>query len=78
MWRLVVRDYVEINDIDLFIIKEDTSDLGSEHIRQLYRLVDMDFPVDYIVYQPKEVAERLSLGDPFIVDIFNEGKVLYG
>ena len=68
----------EINDIDLFIIKKDTPDLGSERIRQLYRLVDTDLPVDYIVYRPKEVAERLSLGDPFIVDIFNKGKVLYG
>jgi len=72
------RDDVEINDIDLLIIKEDTPDLGSERIRQLYRLVETDLPVDYIVYRPKEVVERLSLGDPFIVDIFNEGKVLYG
>ena len=72
------RDDVEVNDIDLFIIKEDTPDLGSERIRQLYRLVDTDLPVDYIVYRPKEVTERLTLGDPFIVNIFNEGKVLYG
>ena len=72
------RDDIEINDIDLFIIKDDIPHLGAERIRQLYRLVDTDLPVDYIVYRPKEVAERLSLGDPFIVDIFNEGKVLYG
>lgn len=73
-----VGDDIEINDIDLFIIKEDTPDLGSERIRHLYRIVDTDLPVDYIVYKPAEVAERLSLGDPFIVDIFNKGKVLYG
>ena len=72
------RDDIEINDIDLFIIKDDIPHLGAERIRQLYRLVDTDLPVDYIVYRPQEVAERLSLGDPFVVDVFNEGKVLYG
>ena len=73
-----VGDDDKINDIDLFIIKEDTPDLGSERIRQLYRIVDTDLPVDYIVYRPAEVTERLTLGDPFIIDIFNKGKVLYG
>jgi hypothetical protein len=47
-------------------------------MRQLYRLIDTDLPVDYIVYRPAEVAERLSLGDPFVTDVLKEGRVLYG
>ncbi|NVO00732.1 MAG: nucleotidyltransferase domain-containing protein [Geobacteraceae bacterium] len=67
-----------INDVDLFIIKEDVPNLGAERIRQLYRLMETDLPVDYLVYRPSEVAERLAMGDPFVLTVMNEGKVLYG
>ena len=72
------RDDVEVGDVDLFIIKDDVPHLGAERIRQLYRLMDTDLPVDYLVYRPAEVAERLSLGDPFVAGELREGKVLYG
>lgn len=67
-----------VNDVDLFIIKDDVPVLGAERIRQLYRLMDIDLPVDYLVFRPSEVAERLALGDPFVLSVMNEGKVLYG
>lgn len=72
------RDEDEVNDIDLFIVKKDIPELGAERIRQLYRLMETNLPVDYIVYSPDEVAERLSLGDPFVAGIMREGRVLYG
>jgi len=68
----------DINDIDLFIIKRDVPYYGADRITELYRLMDVDAPVDFIVYKPEEVDERLSLGDPFVKKIFKEGKVLYG
>jgi len=68
----------DINDIDLFIVKKDVPYYGTDRIRELYRLIDADLPIDYIVYKPEEVEERLSLGDPFIKKIFREGKILYG
>lgn len=68
----------EINDIDLFIVKKDVPHLGADRISQLYRLTDADVPVDFLVYRPEEVDERISKGDPFIKKIFREGKVLYG
>lgn len=40
--------------------------------------MDTDLPVDYLVYRPAVVAERLSLGDPFVTDVLREGRVLYG
>ena len=72
------REEGEVNDVDLFIVKDDVPHLGADRIRELYRLMDTDLPVDYIVYRPDEVAQRLSLGDPFVVSVLKEGRVLYG
>lgn len=72
------RNAAVINDVDLFIVKDDVPALGAERIRQLYRLMDVDLPVDYLVYRPSEVAERLALGDPFITTVMRDGVVLYG
>jgi len=35
------------------------------------------FPVDLIVRTPQHVRERLGIGDDFIREILEEGKVLY-
>lgn len=72
------RESGEVNDVDLFIVKDDVPRLGAERIRQLYRLMETDLPVDYLVYRPGEVDEQLALGDPFVAGIIREGKVLYG
>jgi predicted nucleotidyltransferase len=68
----------DINDIDLFIIKSDVPHYGADRIIELYRLMDVDAAVDFIVYKPEEAKERLALGDPFIKKIYKDGKVLYG
>jgi predicted nucleotidyltransferase len=73
-----VRDSAEVNDVDLLIIKDDVPYTGTERIRELYRLMETDLPVDYLVYRPSEIQERLALGDPFLENIFQEGVVLYG
>jgi uncharacterized protein len=67
-----------VNDVDLLVIKDDVPHLGAERIRQLYRLMETDLPVDYLVYRPVEVNERVALGDPFILAVLKEGQVLYG
>jgi len=68
----------EINDIDLFIVKKDVPYYGADRMAELEHLVDTDAAVDYIVYKPEEVEQRLVLGDPFIKKISTKGKVLYG
>ena len=35
------------------------------------------FPVDLIVRSPEKVTERLAIGDTFLRDILEKGKVLY-
>lgn len=42
------RESEVINDVDIFIVKDDVPFLGAERIRQLYRLIDTDLPVDYL------------------------------
>lgn len=68
----------EVHDIDIFMIKKDVPRLGTDRLMELYRLIDTDLPVDYIVYTPEETAERLSLGDPFLKMILSKGSILHG
>ncbi len=71
-------EYHEGSDIDLFIVKSNSPELGVERIRELDRLIRYRIGVDFIVYKPEEVEERISLEDPFVKAILKEGKVLYG
>jgi uncharacterized protein len=64
-------------DIDLFIIKTDVPELGVDRIRQLDSIISYGISTDFIVYKPKEVEQRLQMGDPFVKNIIEEGKVLY-
>lgn len=68
----------EVNDIDLLIIKKDVPYYGADRIRELYRLIDTDTAVDFLIYTPEEFERRLALGDPFIKEVLKRGKVLYG
>ncbi len=65
------------SDVDLFIIKE--SDLPRRfRTTQVERILgSASFPVDILVYTPKEVRERRFLGDFFVENIFKKGRVLY-
>jgi predicted nucleotidyltransferase len=64
------------SDIDLLIVK------NTKDTRKLAREIDgsifpRSFPIDVIVYEPKQIEERLRLGDFFISSIISKGKVLY-
>jgi len=39
--------------------------------------IKSNLPVEPLIYNPKEVQNRLSLGDFFFQDIVNKGKVVY-
>jgi len=73
-----VSDIHNAHDIDLLIVKDNVPAMGTERIRQLYRIIDTNLPVDYLVYRPQEIEDRIHLGDPFICGIVRNGKVLYG
>ncbi len=67
----------DATDIDLFLIKNDTPELGVDRIRELDGMIRYTIATDFIVYRPEEVEQRLKMGDPFVRRVFEEGKVLY-
>lgn len=67
------------SDIDLLIIKDSVKKrvFRVKEIFEALRGLKRDFPLDPIVYTPKELKHRLMLGDYFIKRVLKEGKVLY-
>ena len=64
------------SDVDLFIVKE------TKNSRFLAMEIDdtaspRQFPMDVIVYTPKQVKNELNLEDPFISKVLQRGKVLF-
>lgn len=64
------------SDVDLFVIK------GTDDTRQLARDISgaihpRPFALDILVYRPHVVEEELQVGDYFVEDVMNNGKVLY-
>lgn len=67
------------SDIDLLIIKK-THDRPIDRRVSVARIVSDPkrlIPVEPIVLTPKEVNDRLKIGDQFIKEILKKGKVLY-
>ena len=69
----------ENSDLDFFIIKK-TTKLRHHRSADVYRLTrntESQHPVDFIVYTPKEFQKQIEIGDFFIENILNQGKVIY-
>lgn len=65
------------SDVDFFIIKR-TKKTRRERQREVSRiLIDREVPMDILVFTPAETEKRKKLGDPFILDILNSGKLVY-
>lgn len=67
------------SDIDLFIVK-DTDRPRWERFVEVSNLIfelGIGIPVEPHIYTPEELRDRFSLGDPFVLEILQKGKVLY-
>ena len=67
------------SDLDLLIIKE-TSERFIDRWTNIRKIVSdpkRSIPFEPIVLTPREVDERLAMGDQFIEEIINGGEVLY-
>jgi len=64
------------SDVDLLVIA-DVKKSKWELSAEIALTVDHAFPLDIIVKTAPEIEARLALGDFFIEDIINKGKVLY-
>src|SRR3989338_5657557 len=67
------------SDLDILIVKKGIDELPRyKRSMAILKLIDSDMPIDFLVYTPYELKKRLYLEDPFIQQIIEEGKVLYG
>lgn len=65
------------SDLDFFIIKK-TIKSRRERQREVSRiLIDREVAMDILVYTPEETEKRKNLGDPFILNILNSGRLVY-
>jgi predicted nucleotidyltransferase len=64
------------SDVDLLIILPFTGRPADKSV-EIRLTTRPSFPVDLIVHTPDQVQRRLAMGDTFIRDILQAGKVLY-
>jgi predicted nucleotidyltransferase len=64
------------SDVDLLITMR-TNRRPIEEAIGIRKSIRFPFPVDLMVRTPDQIKQRLSIGDPFIQDIQERGKVLY-
>ncbi len=74
------------SDVDLLIIKKTRKDKHQrtdEVFDLIYEQKDFgkglfNIPIEPHIYTPQEIKKRISLGDFFIKEILEQGKVVYG
>lgn len=64
------------SDADLMVVM-DTHERSLRMAGKIAARVDHPIPLDILVRTPDQIKERLSLGDPFIREILQEGIILY-
>ena len=69
----------EDSDLDLLILKK-TSRRRVDRFVRVKRIIydpDRKIPISPLILTPKELADRLRMGDDFINEIIQKGEVLY-
>lgn len=65
------------SDIDLFVVKK-TKEPSLKRIENFDKLFSRrEFPMDFLIYTPQQVKKRLEIGDFFVKEIIDKGKILY-
>ncbi len=65
------------SDIDLLVIKK-SNKTALEMMREVCRItLRSGEALDVLVYTPERLEKRKNMGDPFVLKIINQGKVLY-
>lgn len=64
------------SDVDLFIIKK-TEEKHLDRDKTVRRIINRELPADLLIYTPREIKRRLSMGDFFIKNILQKGRILY-
>lgn len=64
------------SDIDLVIIKQTKEDPWTR-TSKVDRFIEHNMPVEFLVYTPEEIEERLKMNDFFVKEVIEKGEVLY-
>ena len=64
------------SDLDLMVVMQFEGDLLEQAVTMLNQL-NMLLPIDVLVRTPEQVQQRLEMGDSFMRDIIERGKVMY-
>lgn len=64
------------SDVDLLVVME-TPLRNPEQAAHIARAVDYHFGMDLLVRNPNQLKERIELGDSFLIEVTERGKVLY-
>lgn len=64
------------SDVDLLVVLEHDGKSWQVAARILDRVAP-PFPVDLLVRSPRQIAERLALGDPFLREVLERGRVVH-
>jgi uncharacterized protein len=65
------------SDVDLLVIMDTPLRSRQQRLEISRALSPRPFPLDIIVRTPRELAERIAMGDLFLREITARGKVLY-
>jgi uncharacterized protein len=65
------------SDVDLLVIMDTPLRSRQQRLEISRALSPRPFPLDIIVRTPRELAERIAIGDLFLREITTRGKVLY-
>lgn len=64
------------SDVDLLVVMPFVG-VPAEQAAQIRSRIRPPFSLDLIVRSPERMAQRLAMGDPFLNEIAQHGKVLY-
>ena len=64
------------SDVDL-LVAMDTQLRTVDQAVAIREAVDLPFPADLLVRTPRQIEERLAMGDQFLAEILSRGIVLY-
>ena len=69
----------EHSDLDLLIVKE-TNQTPFERrveVRRIVQDIKRRTPIQPLVITPQELHRRIQMGDPFLIEIVEQGELLY-
>ncbi|HLA96072.1 MAG TPA: nucleotidyltransferase domain-containing protein [Pyrinomonadaceae bacterium] len=64
------------SDIDLMVVMPYSGN-ELDKMAEVRRQLDSSMPVDVLVKTPRQIEERIKMGDFFIAEVMEKGKVLY-